>query len=105
MTPHDVLLDPSIFTEPETFDPDRWTSNPQLDPYFVPFGKGARMCQGMRFATTELNLALVTIFRRFDLELYETTKERDVEYVGDGFLGMHNPQSPGIRVKVVGIRQ
>lgn len=49
MTPHDVLLDPRIFTEPGKFDPDRWIHDPSLDRYFVAFGKGTRMCQGMRY--------------------------------------------------------
>ena len=52
----------------------------------------------------ELHLAFTTILRRFDLQLYETTKERDVDYVGDGFLGLHHPESLGIRVKVVEVR-
>ena len=53
----------------------------------------------------ELNLALVTIFRRFDMELYETIMERDVDYVGDGFLGAYHPDSLGVRIKVVGVRR
>lgn len=57
-----------------------------------------------RFAWAELNMALATIFRRFDLQLYETTKERDVDYVGDCFLGLHHPDSLGVRVKVIGLR-
>ena len=52
-----------------------------------------------------MNLALVVIFRRFDMELYETTKERDVDYVGDGFLGALHPDSVGVRIKVTGARQ
>ena len=57
-----------------------------------------------RFALAELNLAVVTGFRRFGLALYETTRERDVDYVGDGFLGAHHPDSLGVRIKVVGVR-
>ncbi|KAL8738347.1 MAG: hypothetical protein Q9181_000857 [Wetmoreana brouardii] len=97
MTPHDVLHDPSVFAKPEKFDPDRWSREPHLDRYLVAFGKGTRMCLGMRFAWAELNMAFATLFRRFNLELYDTTKERDVDFVGDCFLGEHNPDSPGIR--------
>lgn len=57
-----------------------------------------------RVALAELYLALVTVFRRFDLELYDTTKGRDIDYIGDGFLGVYHPDSLGVRVKVVGIR-
>lgn len=52
-----------------------------------------------------MNLALVTIFRRFDMELYETNKTRDVDFVGDGFLGAHHPDSVGVRIKVTGVRK
>lgn len=63
-----------------------------------------KLTDSCRFALAELNLALLTVFRRFDLELYETTKERDVDYVGDLFLGAHHPESLGVRIKVVGVR-
>ncbi|KAL8690059.1 MAG: hypothetical protein Q9218_004412 [Villophora microphyllina] len=104
MTIHDVSLDSNIFSDPDKFDPDRWTRQPSLDRYLVTFNKGTRMCQGMRFAWAELQVAFATIFRRFDLELYDTTKERDIDYVGDCHLGEHHPESVGVRVKVVGMR-
>ncbi|KAL8869024.1 MAG: hypothetical protein Q9198_007995 [Flavoplaca austrocitrina] len=48
MTPHDVLFDPKVFEEPGKFDPERWIQEPHLERYLVIFGKGTRMCQGMR---------------------------------------------------------
>lgn len=63
-----------------------------------------RLTLCLRFAWAEMVIAFATIIRRFDLELYDTTRERDVDYVGDFFLGAHHPESPGIRVKVVGLR-
>ncbi|KAL8925776.1 MAG: hypothetical protein Q9208_003273 [Pyrenodesmia sp. 3 TL-2023] len=30
MTPHDVLLDPGVFSAPQRFDPYRWIGNPHL---------------------------------------------------------------------------
>ncbi|KAL8789277.1 MAG: hypothetical protein Q9213_001200 [Squamulea squamosa] len=104
MTPHDVLLDPSVFEKPDNFDPVRWIQKPYLDRYLVTFGKGTRMCQGMKFAWAELTTAIAIIIRRFELELYETTKERDVDYIGDFFLGANHPDSPGIRVNVIDVR-
>lgn len=51
MTIHDILLDPKIYENPHEFNPDRWLGeNPVPECYFVPFGKGTRMCQGMRYA-------------------------------------------------------
>ncbi|KAL8808403.1 MAG: hypothetical protein Q9200_004294 [Gallowayella weberi] len=48
MTPHDVLLDPEIFENPNDFAPERWLHHPGLERYLVTFGKGTRMCQGMK---------------------------------------------------------
>ncbi|KAJ5688948.1 Cytochrome P450 E-class group I [Penicillium macrosclerotiorum] len=40
-----VHMDPTVFPEPEKFDPERWaTDDPQLERAFVPFSKGRRMC-------------------------------------------------------------
>jgi hypothetical protein len=46
-------------------------------------------------------ITLSTLICRFDLELFETYRERDVNHVRDCFLGESDRASPGIRVKVV----
>ena len=55
MTLRDVLLDPSIFTQPLDFKPERWLAdNPDLqriNQAYVPFGRGTRMCLGLKYAT------------------------------------------------------
>ena len=57
LSPYDVLRDPAIFPDPEAFRPQRWlrdgddgrlVSHPELDKYLVAFGKGPRMCQGLK---------------------------------------------------------
>lgn len=52
MTLRDVLLDPSIFTEPMKFLPERWLVNsPDLERVaqgYIPFGRGSRMCVGLK---------------------------------------------------------
>ncbi|KAF1817444.1 cytochrome P450 [Eremomyces bilateralis CBS 781.70] len=108
-----ILLDPNIFPEPREFRPERWLADNEaqsgsegplrtdLDKYFVPFSKGGRKCQGQVFATMELRVTLAVVFRRFELELYETIRERDVDNQRDCFLGESMPDSPGIRVRVL----
>ena len=59
MSPRDLLLNPSIYPEPEKFKPERWLRQTasggndekgiDLDKFFVPFGKGGRACQGMKY--------------------------------------------------------
>jgi cytochrome P450 len=50
MHPTSVLHDSSVYPEPHKFAPDRWFDAPsQANRCFVPFGKGARMCQGIEY--------------------------------------------------------
>jgi cytochrome P450 len=104
MSLHDVLLDASIFEQPTQFRPDRWLAeNPdhsRINKFHVPFGRGSRMCIGLNLAMAEHYLVLGSMFRRFDVDLYETTRERDVDTAQDCFLGEPAQDSPGIRVKL-----
>jgi len=121
----DLLQDPRIFDEPETFKPERWLdtdSASKLDKYFVPFSKGPRSCPGQEyvnpslspfssvltelssFAMAELQITVAVLVRRFDFELVDTTYERDVKVVRDCFLTEASPGSRGVKVKVVGLR-
>ncbi|KAL8765571.1 MAG: hypothetical protein Q9209_007402 [Squamulea sp. 1 TL-2023] len=105
MTLRDVLLDPSIFAEPMRFMPERWLSdNPDLhriNQYYVPFGRGSRMCIGLNFALAELYIIIARIFSQFELEIFDTIRERDVDYMRDCFIGETSPESLGVRMKVV----
>ena len=49
-------------------------------------------------AKAELHLTLVTIFRRFDLKLFETLFERDVEMKHEYLGAMSSTETKGIRV-------
>jgi cytochrome P450 len=49
MTNVDILMNPSIFPDPKTFLPERWIKHPELERYFVPFGKGSRSCAGIKY--------------------------------------------------------
>ncbi|KAL5376808.1 hypothetical protein DPSP01_010219 [Paraphaeosphaeria sporulosa] len=92
--------DPSKFPSPMKFDPDRWlkqSDNGRLEKYLVPFSKGTRQCLGINLATAEIYLTLATVFRRFDMELYETTG-RDAEIVHDFFIPHGHQDSKGVRV-------
>jgi cytochrome P450 len=91
-----------IFPEPHEFRPDRWLQgNPRerLDRYLVPFSKGTRACLGMNLASAEIYITLAAVFREFDMELYETTRE-DVDTVHDFFISSPRLDSKGVRVLV-----
>jgi cytochrome P450 len=69
-SPHALHHDPRNFTEPDRFDPDRWTDERAASipkGAFIPFGGGARQCIGNTFAQTEIALVAATIAARWRL--------------------------------------
>ena len=62
--------DPRYFSDPENFDPARWSpERAQKLPRFAyfPFGGGPRQCIGNSFAMMEATILLATIAQRFGL--------------------------------------
>jgi len=106
MALRDVLLDEETFPQFMEFSPERWlsesedTSISEISRSFIPFGRGSRMCIGLNLAHAELYLILGSRFRRFDLELHDTIKERDIDIIRDCFIGEPSRDSPGVRVMV-----
>ncbi len=72
---HALHRDPELFTDPLSFDPDRWKDS-SPPPAFLPFGAGKHKCIGDRFALTELVTAIATIVRavRFTLAPGQTVQ-------------------------------
>ncbi|MCJ1396152.1 hypothetical protein MMC18_009041 [Xylographa bjoerkii] len=89
-----VHMNEDIFPEPNKFKPQRWVDNKGLDKYMVAWSRGTRICLGMNLAYAEIYLALAAIYRQFDVQLFETTQERDVDVVHDYFIGMPQMDSP-----------
>jgi cytochrome P450 len=69
-----IHRDPRFYPEPLEFRPERWTPEfakalPRAA--FLPFGYGARMCIGMSFAMSELQILLAEALRRFRFRLVD----------------------------------
>ena len=118
----DVHYNPTIFPDPYSFKPERWLESPRihlpalqtestgaedktteskpLTNYLVAFNKGTRGCLGRHLALAELHVALATVFRKCNLELYKTGPEA-VEWVSDFLMPFPRPETQGVRVKVV----
>ena len=65
-----VQRDPSLWDNPLTFDPDRFSpdNSKGRDRWqYLPFGGGPRSCIGDHFAMLEATLALATIVRRVEI--------------------------------------
>lgn len=62
---------PEFWSEPETFDPDRFAPErvDAIEPYsYIPFLLGRRGCLGEHFATFEAVVAVATMLQRFEFE-------------------------------------
>ena len=71
MSPYVVHRDPRWFPDPLAFRPERWLAEDTSRPKFAyfPFGGGARVCIGERFAWMEGTLLLAAIGQRWRLRL------------------------------------
>lgn len=62
---------PTIFADPERFDPDRFAMPREEDkrtPYaLIPFGGGPRICPGANFAQLEIKALVIYVLRAYDL--------------------------------------
>ena len=61
---------PSLFSSPSRFDPDRWSREETAAlprGAYLPFGMGNRQCLGDSFAMTEMPVVLATILARWHL--------------------------------------
>jgi len=71
VSPYATHRDPRWFPDPLQFRPERWFAEDSSRPKFAyfPFGGGARVCIGERFAGMEGVLVLATIGQRWRLRL------------------------------------
>ncbi|KAL9131133.1 MAG: hypothetical protein Q9175_006847 [Cornicularia normoerica] len=106
MNTHFTHLSSEIFPEATKYDPYRWLkaekegTRAELEKYFNPFGKGSRNCVGLNLASAELYMTIANVFRRLEMELFETERD-DVTIVCDAFIGHPKKESKGVRVKVL----
>ncbi|GAB2703409.1 cytochrome P450 [Nocardia thraciensis] len=71
-----IHRDPNIFAEPNTFDPDRWsTSGPGSKcRSFVPFSMGNQMCIGNNYAWMALQTTIHSLLSKWRFEPVATKK-------------------------------
>lgn len=72
-----IHQDPRYFSEPEKFDPERFSDERkhEINPYaYIPFGLGPRKCIAERFAVMEVKIFIVYLLRKFQIKLAEGMK-------------------------------
>ena len=93
--------DPSVCSDPLTYDPERWIGQPpssSLEKALTPFSLGPRNCIGQNLAKTELLLVVSAMFRRLDLRLNSAMKAEDMD-MEDRLVGF--PKSKTLLLDVI----
>ncbi|KAK4496736.1 hypothetical protein PRZ48_012719 [Zasmidium cellare] len=101
MSPLYVHVNEEIFPSPHEFNPERFLGEDgqRRKKYVVSFSRVTRRCLGENLATAELFMTLAAVFRRFDLELFETTRE-DIDMAREYMIPLPKKGSQGLRVLV-----
>ncbi len=98
---------PDLWPSPDAFDPERFTPDKIKDMVpgaYIPFGRGPRLCIGMRFGELEIKAILATLLQRFDYELFpgQSFGARTVPTISPGndvYLTVRNrPAKPKLKV-------
>ena len=80
-------MDPDVFDDPHTFQPERFITNPDL-PIFT-YGVGTRMCAGYVLGNKELYLVFLRLIASF--QILPDSKESKLDY--DPVRGVYDPTS------------
>ncbi|KAI9719177.1 MAG: hypothetical protein M1828_006270 [Chrysothrix sp. TS-e1954] len=104
MTPTRNSYDTRYFPDPSVFTPERWLGEEDkvasMNHVFMPFAAGRRGCLGMHFAKAELHIGIARMFRKFDFEIFDTIRERDIDHTWAHIAGEPNKWGKGLRFKV-----
>lgn len=79
--------DPRFWPEPNRYNPDRFLNNEADLRAFVPFGRGQRLCLGMRMAYIEAVLTIATAYQRYRFELPKGYEARHQYRMSMGLKG------------------
>ncbi|XP_020083586.1 cytochrome P450 71A1-like [Ananas comosus] len=81
-----INRDPVLWNSPDEFRPERFLDSSSVDFkgndfQFIPFGAGRRICPGMQFAVSTLELAVANLVYRFEWELPHGLREEEFDMI------------------------
>ncbi|XP_053982814.1 uncharacterized protein LOC128878552 [Hylaeus volcanicus] len=91
--------DPSVYPNPETFDPERFNEDAVAARHpmsYLPFGDGPRNCIGARFAIYQTKVGLIKMLQNFKFDLCDETI---TSYVQNPISLVLSPKG-GLRLKI-----
>ncbi|XP_029843194.2 cytochrome P450 3A2-like [Ixodes scapularis] len=102
--PYQLHHDPNLWTEPEKFDPERFSAENKgsFDPMaFQPFGNGPRNCVGLRFAQLEMKLTLAKMLAKYRFLLDERHVKEDSLKIGSTFIFCYPQEGAWLKVEKI----
>ncbi|XP_011865159.1 PREDICTED: probable cytochrome P450 6a14 [Vollenhovia emeryi] len=99
-----IHRDPSIYSKPDVFDPERFNEEAVQNRHpmvYLPFGDGPRNCIGSRFAIYQSKIGLIKILRNYKVETCEKTP---IPYISNPRAFVLCPNS-GIYLKIIKINR
>lgn len=73
VSPYATQRDPNIWTNPNRFDPERFTKERAEDQKhkhaWIPFGGGAHKCLGLHFADLQIKMVLFKLLKRYQISV------------------------------------
>lgn len=100
---HAIQNDPEIYTNPDNFDPDRFTTEEmsRRSAYsFLSFGLGPRICIGLRFGMMQAKIGLAMLLQNFK---FETCSKTVIPIEFDSKVFILTPKN-GVWLKVTKIK-
>lgn len=95
--------DPKVWDAPEEFRPERFLDSHidfrGHDFEFIPFGAGRRICPGMQFAVSTLELAFASLILRYNWKLPDGMRSEDLDMCDLPGLSTHRRQNLRLAAK------